>query len=539
VTTRTLRTSVVAALALTLTATAGSAAAGPAASGPTASGPDRAAAGTGPARGLDLDAATIPDLQQQMDDGSLTAVRLTGAYLNRIRTVDRDVNAVLEVNPHAMRDAAASDVRRRAGEQRGPLDGIPVLLKDNIDTAAQGATAGSRALLGSRPDDAHLVQRLRDAGAVVIGKANLSQWANFRGFAIPSGWSSVGGQTNNPYVLDRNPCGSSSGSAAGVAASLAQVAIGTETNGSIVCPAGATGVVGLKPSLGLVSRDGVVPISLEQDTAGPISRHVVDSAITLSVLQGADPADDVTAGIPPGQTTDYAAALDADALDGARLGLWTLETGSPETDAVTARTVQALRDAGAEVVEVELPYQDVVDGDAFPALQSEFRRDLNSYLEATPGRFPQDLAALIEFNERDRQERVHAQEIFELSQQAPGTDDPEYLALRAGATDAARRSIDETLARHDLDAIVAPTNSPAWTTDPADDDDFLFGTSAPAAVAGYPNVTVPAGYSPDGLPVGLSVFASQWQDAQVLSLAYAFERATGVRVPPRYRPTLD
>jgi amidase len=491
-----------------------------------------------------LDALTIPEIQDLMDEGRLSSVALTLAYLHRIRTVDDDVNAVLTVNVLAIAEAAASDLHRRRRGPRSALEGVPVLLKDNIDTRSRllPTTAGSRALLRSRPaDDAALVQRLRDAGAVVIGKANLSEWANFRGDGATSGWSAVGGLTNNPYVLDRNACGSSSGSAAGVAASLAQVAIGTETNGSIVCPAGATGVVGFKPTLGLVSRGGVVPISAEQDTAGPIARHVVDAALTLAVIQGPDPYDPATGAIPVDQPASY--ELDAGALDGARIGVWRKETDSPETDAVTERAVAALQAAGAETVDVDLDpldrgHLETIDLNAFPALLAEFKRDINAYLAATPGRHPADLAGLIEFNRDDPFElRYFGQEVFEAAQAAPSTDDPTYLAQRAAATGAARSSIDETLAAYGLDAIMAPTNSPAWVSTLGAGDAFLFGTSGPAAVAGYPNVTVPAGYV-GPLPVGMSFFSTAWADADVLDVAYAFERSTSVRMVPQLIPTI-
>ncbi|GAB2698576.1 amidase [Thalassiella azotivora] len=496
--------------------------------------------------GAALDAATIPDLQREMEAGRLTSTRLTAAYLYRVLTVDPQVDAVLEVNRRALLDAVRSDLHRHRHGPRSPLEGVPVLLKDNIDTRAQGATAGSRALLRSRPDDATIVDRLQAAGAVVLGKANLSEWANFRGYGSSSGWSAVGGQTSNPYVLDRNPCGSSSGSAAAVAASLAQVSVGTETNGSIVCPAGATGIVGHKPTLGLVSRDGIVPISAEQDTAGPMARHVVDAAITLAVLQGGptgadwvDPADPATRDVPGGTPTDYAALLDAGSLEGARIGVWRLDTGSPETDAVTEQAVQALRDAGATPVDVRLPYQDVVGNDSFTALVAEFQRDVEAYLQSTPGRHPRTLAGLIEFNRQDPVElRYFGQELFEEALAAPDADSPEIQAARERARTAARASIDETMAAHDLDAIMAPTNSPAWETDLEDGDDFLFGSSSPAAVAGYPNVTVPAGYV-GKLPVGMSFMAGRWQDATVLSLAYSFEQQTQVRRAPRYLPTVD
>lgn len=494
---------------------------------------------------LDLDAATIPELQQRMEAGELTALELTLAYLRRIRTVDDEVNAVLDVNYRAIAEAAASDRQRRRDGARSPMEGIPVLLKDNINTERQPATAGSRALLRARAEqDAELVRRLRDAGAIILGKTNLSEWANFRSTNSTSGWSAVGGQTNNPYVLDRNPCGSSSGSAAAAAASLAQVAIGTETNGSIVCPAAANGVVGVKPTLGLVSRTGVVPLSPEQDTAGPMSRHVIDSAITLAVMAGFDAADPVTADIPAELARQLAdllddPTLDADALRDKRIGVWRLETNSPETDAVTEQAVEALQAAGATTVDVDLPYQDVIGANAYPALLAEFKHAINTYLANTPGRHPETLAELIEFNEQDPIElEFFGQEIFLAAQDAPSIDDPAYLAQREAATSAARASIDETLAAHQLDAIVAPTNSPAWLTTLGEGDAFLFGSSSPAAVAGYPNVTVPAGYVGE-LPVGLSIFGARWDDVAILNMAYSFEQATQVRREPRYLPTID
>jgi amidase len=488
----------------------------------------------------DLDAATIPDIQREMRRGHLDSAALTRAYLQRIDDLDDGLNAVLEVNPRAMGEARASDRHRASYGARSALEGVPVLLKDNIDTRVQGATAGSRALLGSRPDDAAIVRRLQAAGAVVIGKANLSEWANFRSEMSSSGWSAVGGLTGNAYVLDRNPCGSSSGSGAGVAASFAQVAIGTETNGSIVCPAAANGVVGVKPTLGLVSRDGIVPISAEQDTAGPMARHTVDAAIALSVLQGRDRADRATREIPADQTRVYQRELDAGSLDGARIGVWLRgSSGSPETDAVTEQAVAAVEAAGGTVVDVSLPYQDVVGADGYAALKSEFVRDLEKYLQATPGRHPRTLEDLIAFNEQDPVELEYfGQNIFELSLAAPPAGSPEHLAARERATTAARASIDETLAAHDLDALMAPTNSPAWVTTLGEGDAFVFGSSGPAAVAGYPNVTVPAGYAGE-LPVGVSFFGERWSDAELLSYAHAFEQQTQVRRAPQLLPTLD
>ncbi|HEU5471441.1 MAG TPA: amidase [Actinophytocola sp.] len=488
--------------------------------------------------GFDLDAATIPELQHRMDRGRLTAVGLTVAYLGRIAAVDGKIHSVTALNRRAIAEAAASDARRRAGRTLGPLDGIPVLLKDNVDTREMPTTAGSRALARSRPAaDAHLVDRLQRAGAVLLGKLNLSEWANFRSTRSTSGWSGVGGQTNNPHVLDRNPCGSSSGSGAAIAATLAQVAIGTETDGSIVCPSSANGIVGHKPTLGLVSRTGVVPISAQQDTAGPMTRSVVDSAITLSVLQGRDPADPATRAIPAGQPRDYAALLRPDALRGKRIGIWRLSGVDADVDRVVNDAVRTLRARGATVVDVDLPFQDEINENEFPALLTEFRRDLNAYLAARPGG-PDTLAELIEFNRNDPIElSKFGQELFEASEAAPRPDDPVYLQRREIATTSAKRSIDETMAAHRLDAIMAPSNAPAWRTNYETGDTFSLGSSGPAAVAGYPNVTVPAGFA-GPLPIGVSFFAGRWADGDVLALAAAFERATNAFRPPRFIPTI-
>lgn len=497
-----------------------------------------APAQAGPSLGFDLDAATIPELQQRMDHGRLSAVALTAAYLHRIDALDGKIHSVVAVDPTALRAAAASDARRRTGHTLGQLDGIPVLLKDNIDTRTLPATAGSRALPRSRPAaDAALVDRLQRGGAVILGKTNLSEWANYRSTNATSGWSGIGGQTNNPYVLDRNPCGSSSGSGAAVAASLAQVAIGTETDGSIVCPAGANDVVGEKPTLGLVSRTGVVPISAEQDTAGPLARHVVDTAITLSVLQGRDKADPATAAIPAGQPTDYAALLRPGALRGARIGVWRKAGQDADVDRVVQDAVRTLTSRGATVVEVDLPYQDEIGAAESPALLTEFKSDVNAYLTHRPGH-PANLNELIAFDKKDPVElSKFGQELFEQAAAAPAPTDPTYRAQRATATSLARRSIDETLAAHHLDAIVAPTNSPAWKTTYGSGDAFVLGSSTPAAVSGYPNVSVPAGFA-GPLPIGVSFFAGRWADARILALAAAFEKAAPARKAPTFIPSI-
>lgn len=450
-----------------------------------------------------------------MADGALTSVRLTEAYLERIRELEPKVSSIVFLDPTAPAQAEASDERRRTGRVLGPLDGIPLLLKDNIDTHDMPTTAGSRALLGVNPQqDAPLARRLRDAGAVILGKANLSEWANFRSTKSTSGWSAVGGQTNNPYVLDRNPSGSSSGSAVAVAAALAQVSIGTETDGSIVSPAGANGIVGIKPSLGVVNAEGIVPVSHEQDTAGPFARHVVDAAITLSVLAG----------------RDYMPA--SMSLRGKRIGVWTI-AGVEE---VWQHTVDTLRAAGAVLVDVAMPDLDELGGLEWSALVAEFKHDLNAYLATRPGG-PQTLDELIAFNEDDPVELSEfGQELFYQAQTAPPLTDATYRRQRATATDLARHLIDDLVADHQLDAIIAPTNSPAWPTDHVRGDGYEISSSTPAAVAGYPSITVPAGF--DGpLPVGVSFMAGKDKDAEVIALAAAFERLADARRAPRFLPT--
>ncbi|GIH72672.1 amidase [Sphaerimonospora thailandensis] len=494
-------------------------------------------------RGLDLDRATVLDMQRAMDRGRFDSVALTRFYLDRIRSVDPLLHAVIATNPAALREARQSDQRRRRGA-RGPLEGIPVLLKDNIDTAGGlRTTAGSLALLGSRPArDAFLVQRLRRAGAVILGKANLSEWANFRSSPSSSGWSAVRGQTNNPYVLDRNPCGSSSGSAVAVAASLAAVTIGTETDGSIVCPAGINGVVGIKPTLGLVSRSGVVPISRAQDTAGPITRNVTDAAAVLSVIQGVDPRDPDTV---RGGDRDYLKALDPKALAGKRIGVWRSVAGDNQEVLTTLdAAVATLRARGATVIDdLELAGMDEAGEAEYPALMTEFKHDVNAYLAKTPGRHPGSLGALIKFNKRhaSTELRYFGQELFEQAQATTGDlNDPAYRELREKATSLSRKAIDSVMAENRLDAMLAPTNNAAWRTSLTKGDDFtdFVASSSPSAMSGYPAITVPGGYAGDVLPLGVTFFGGRLSEPTLIALGYAFEQAGHVRKPPTYLRTL-
>src|SRR3954451_1796401 len=409
--------------------------------------------------GIDLDTATVLDLQGHMDKHRLTSAQLTAFYLSRIQQLNPDLHAVIETNPDASAEATASDEHRALHGPRGPLDGIPVLLKDNVGTGDQEhTTAGSFALLGATPADAFLVTKLRRAGAVILGKANLSEWANFRSFTSSSGWSGRGGQTNNPYVLDRNPCGSSSGSAVAAAADLATAAIGTETDGSVVCPSGQNGDVGIKPTPGLASRSGIVPISAEQDTAGPIARNVTDAAVLLGALTGVDASDPATSAQTGHVTTDYTRYLDRGALRGARIGVWRQGNfgASPQTDAIMETTIARLRSLGATVVDpTDLPIE-AAYGPEFTALLYEFKHDIAQYLHAnTSAGYPKTLQDLIDFdNAHAAQEMPYfGQEIFLLAQDTDGLSDPDYQKARDDATSIAQRAIDETMARYHLDAI--------------------------------------------------------------------------------------
>ncbi|MEV6912981.1 amidase [Amycolatopsis sp. NPDC051071] len=493
--------------------------------------------------GIDLERATIPDLQRAMRAGRLSSVELTLFYLQRIRKLNPTLHAVLTTNPDALRLAAASDFRRIRHQSKGPMDGIPVLLKDNIDTAdRQPTTAGSTAMLESRPyRDAGVVGNLREAGAVLLGKANLSEWSSYRSTSSSNGWSPLAGQTANPYVLDRNPCGSSAGPGVAVAAHLATVAVGTETDGSINCPSGANGIVGVKPSLGLVSRSGIVPVSKQQDTAGPMARNVVDAAILLAALNGADRRDPITVDAARQSLDDYTKFLRPNALHGKRIGVWReVYTPDDATKAAFEQALSRLRKLGATTVEITIPYLDVIAANEFPAIRTEFKHDLNAYLASTGGKHPADLAGLIQYNlDHAAVEMPYwTHNLWDRSQATTGIDDPAYRAMREAATSAARRGLDETLHGNSLDAIVAPTNNAAWKTQLGTGDGaLLIDSSGPAAVSGYANMTVPMAYS-GPLPLGLSIMGGKFSEPSLLAIAYAFEQDTKVRRLPTFIPSI-
>lgn len=492
---------------------------------------------------------SIQELQNKMSSGLYSARTLTQMYLARIAALDKrgpTVNAVIELNPDALAIAEALDQERKAKGPRGPLHGIPLLLKDNIDTADKMmTTAGSLALEGNfAAQDAFVAQKLRATGAVILGKTNLSEWANFRSSRSSSGWSSRGGRTRNPYALDRNPCGSSSGSGVAAAANFCAVAIGTETDGSIVCPATVNGIVGIKPTVGLVSRAGIIPIAHTQDTAGPMARTVADGAAVLGALVGFDPRDPATADSEGKFYTDYTQFLDKDGLRGARIGIARNFFGHHErVDAVIEECIAVLRRCGAAVIDgTNIVTAKHLREPEWQTLKYEFKTDLNAYLaNVGPDVAVHSLADVIDFNNRhrDRVMPYFGQEVHLSAQEKGPLAEETYQTLTAEKLHLARTAgIDAVLQEHRLDAIMAPTGSPAWVTDLIDGDRFLGGCSTPAAVAGYPHITVPAGYV-YGLPIGVSFFAGAWQEPTLIRIAYAFEQATQVRRPPQFLPTAN
>ena len=493
-------------------------------------------------KGLVLEEATVTGLQAGLAAGRWTSTDLVRRYRARIGALDQagpKLNSVIELNAEALGIAKTLDAERKAGRLRGPLHGLPVLIKDNIDTAdGMKTTAGSLALAEApRPkEDAFIVRKLREAGAVILGKTNLSEWANLRSTRSSSGWSGRGGQTRNPYALDRSPSGSSSGSGAAVAASLCAVAVGTETDGSVVSPANANGLVGLKPTVGLVSRSGIIPISHTQDTAGPMARTVRDAAILLGVLAGTDPRDPATREADAKREPDYTRFLAEDGLKGARLGVVkNLLSVHAQVDAAIQPALAVLKAQGATLVEVELKASAYEDAE-FEVLLYEFKADLNAYL-AGRGGAAADLTSLMAYNERmsAREMPFFGQELLQQAQAKGPLTDPAYLkALETCAQ--ARRDITGLLEKHQLQALVGPTGGPAWLIDHVNGDSSSLSFSSPAAVAGCPHITVPAGFA-FGLPVGLSFVGGPWQEGLLLKLAYGFEQASRARRVPRFAAT--
>ncbi len=484
---------------------------------------------------------TIDQMQTGFAQGDFTIEEVIKAYLARIETLDQagpKINSIIELNPDAVAIAQTLDQELQAGQSRGPLHGIPIVLKDNIDTHDKMmTTAGSRALLGSKPlQDSWVTAKLREAGAVIIGKANLSEWANFRSNVSSSGWSGRGGQTRNPYVIDRNPCGSSAGSGAAVSANFCMLAIGTETNGSIVCPSHANGVVGIKPTVGLVSRAGIIPISETQDTAGPMARTVRDAAICLGALTGIDEKDDKTADSEGKSYTDYTPFLNKDGLKGKKIALYTSSMGfHREVDARIEEAVAVMEKQGAEIIRLDKIGSGNGGRTSFQVMLYEFKDGLNKYFASLGPDAPvKSLEELIAFNKQDEIESLFDQDLLERAQGMEGLDTPKYKELLAEMLENTRdKGIDEAMAEHGLSAIIAPTGSAAWKTDPINGDLFLGGSSSPAARAGYPNITVPMGWIED-LPVGLSFFGAAWTEPLLLEIAYAFEQASLQRKAPTF-----
>ncbi|UCF37276.1 MAG: amidase [Acidobacteriota bacterium] len=496
-----------------------------------------------------LDEKSIADLQEAMSQGDLSAQEITQLYLQRIDEIDRkgpELRALIEVNPEAVEIAAALDRERREKGPRGPLHGIPIILKDNIDTHDQmTTTAGSLALEGSiPPQDSFVAQRLREAGAVLLGKANLSEWANFRSDYSSSGWSARGGQCRNPYALDRNPCGSSSGSAVAASANLAAATIGTETNGSIVCPSNANGVVGLKPTVGLVSRSGIIPISATQDTAGPITRTVSDAAMVLGALTGIDARDGATKASEGNGLKDYREFLDPDGLKGARIGIARQYFGfNPRVDDLGEEAIRLIEKAGATIVDsVEIQTRRQMGGPSYTVMLYEFKAGLNAYLASLgPNAGMRTLEDIIAFNEanRDLEMPFFEQNVFLESQEKGELSEKEYVdALSAVRTLSREKGLDLALGENDLDAIIAPSGGPAWMTDHVNGDHFSGGSSSPAAISGYPNISVPMGLI-HGLPVGLSFFGSAWSESTLIRFAFAFEQVSRARSKPMFLKTLE
>jgi len=491
-----------------------------------------------------LEEITLQQLQTGYQQGTFTIEKVVGDYLKRIEDIDKagpGLNSVIHVNSQAIEVARQLDQELKDGKSRGPLHGIPVILKDNINTRDMPTTAGATVLRNSYPpDDSYITKKLRDAGAVIIGKANLSEWANFRGDMSSSGWSGMLGQTKNPYVLDRNPCGSSSGSGVSASANLCAIAIGTETNGSIVCPSNSNGLVGLKPTVGLLSRSGIIPISFTQDTAGPMGRTVTDVAITLGAMVGVDSADQKTLASAGNYQQDYTQFLKADGLRGKRIGLLKNNLGfHARVDSLMKKAVADLKSQGAEVVELDYTMERSANGASFTVMLYEFKDGVTKYFASLGDKARvTDLNELMEFNKKDSIElRYFDQNLLKLAHEKGSLDDKEYKEALATMLKATRENgIDKLLKENKLDALMAPTGSPAWKTDLVDGDHFLGGSSSLAAISGYPAITVPMGFVNE-LPVGVSFFSKAWSEPLLIEIAFAYEQSTKHRKAPKFIPS--
>ncbi len=489
-----------------------------------------------------LEEITIQQMIEGYKNHHFTVRQVVEGYISRINNLDKNgpqINSMIVINPDALKIADSLDKLLSEGKVSGALFGVPVVLKDNIDTHDKmSTTAGSRALAGSHPlKDSWVAAKLRNAGAIILGKSNLSEWANFRSSFSSSGWSGVGGQTNNPYILDRNPCGSSAGTGAAVSANLSQFGIGTETNGSIMCPSNANGLVGIKPTVGLISRTGIVPISFTQDTPGPMARTVTDAAIALGTMIGVDPSDSKTLDSKGHYFTDYTQFLKTGSLKGKRIGLYTAPMGrNYKVDTLVNRAVRFLKHRGAIVVKIKQILPPKVESASFQVLLYEFKNGLNNYLKSLGPEAPvKNLKQIIAFNKKDSVELKYFDQKLLLMAEAKGNlNSPQYKkALKIMTTGSRKNGMDKVMNQYNLDAIIGPTGSPAWKTDLVDGDHFMLGSSSPAAISGYPSITVPMGFV-QGLPVGLSFFGRKWSEPLLISLAYSFEQGTHIRKAPGY-----
>lgn len=491
---------------------------------------------------LDLEEVTINELMENYDNGNYSIADVTEAYLQRIEEIDRNgpaLNSMIYVNPDAMETARKLDEELQAGNKRGPLHGVPIVLKDNIDTNDMPTTAGARAMEGSiPPNDAFITKKLRDAGAIILGKANLSEWANFHSSFSSSGWSGLGGQTHNPFDITRNPCGSSSGPGAAPSANLAVFGIGTETNGSITCPSSANGLVGIKPTVGLLSRSGIIPISFTQDTPGPMARTVRDAAIALGTMVGVDEADSKTAASEGNFHTDYTQFLNEDGLQGKRIGFWKGPLGNHHrVDTLMYETIRLLEERGATIIELEEISDENVGGDSFQVLLYEFKDGLNNYFSSLGDDAPvKNMEELVKVTLADSVEmRYFDHDLLITASEKGDLESEEYTeALERMLKFTREEGIDKVMNENSLDAIVSPTGGPAWKTDLTNGDNFSVSSSSPAARAGYPNITVPMG-SIDGLPIGVSFFGRAWSEPELIEIAYAFEQVSQAREVPGFK----